>query len=153
MEVKSIFTVEPLFWVLKAFCRTGLPLARIICVWSTLLSHSPLSSNQGCWWTSTTSIIFPQKSFGGLLEIEPGLLGEKQVCYLCAMQPPLSPKAVLFLFLLLSIYLEVSVGYEAATVEEKSQVSNWIYLSIEKEFVSRRLKMDERNRSKGFCWK
>ena len=38
--------------------------------------------------TSATSIIFPMKIFGNAGIQNPGLLGEKQVCYLCALQPP-----------------------------------------------------------------
>ena len=32
--------------------------------------------------------MFPLKKFLERWEMNPGLLGEKQVCYLCAVQPP-----------------------------------------------------------------
>ena len=67
----------------QVFCSTSLPLARTRWVPSTLSSHCPLSSNQRRWLTSVTSNIFHK-----WWESNPGQLGEKQVCYLCAMQPP-----------------------------------------------------------------
>ena len=48
----------------------------------------PLSSYQRSWLTSATLIIFHLKFLWECCESNPGLLGEKQVCYLCAMQPP-----------------------------------------------------------------
>ena len=70
------------------FCSTGLPLTRTRWVWSTFSSHCTLSSNQRWWLTSATLIIFLLKKFQECWKSNPGLLGEKQVCYLCAMQPP-----------------------------------------------------------------
>ena len=67
------------------FCRTDLPLARTRWVWLTFLRHCPLSSNQRCWLTR--SIISPLKFYWEPWNSNPGTLGEKQVCYLCAMQP------------------------------------------------------------------
>ena len=56
--------------------------ARTRWVRSTFSSHCLLSSNQRRWLASATSIIF--RNAGNWT---PGLLGEKQVCYLCALQP------------------------------------------------------------------
>ena len=73
------------------FCRTGFPLARTRWVQSIFSSHCPLSSNQCHWLTSATLIIFPPEVFWECWELNLGLLSEKQVCYLYAMQPPLPP--------------------------------------------------------------
>ena len=70
------------------FLSTGLPLARTKWVQSTFSSYCQLSSNQRHWFTS--SIILPRKIFRKHWESHLGLSGEKQVCYLCAMQPPRS---------------------------------------------------------------
>ena len=77
--------LNPFFYFL---CRTGLPLARTRWVWSTFPSHCPLSSNPRCWLTSATLIRFSSKNFLENWNSNSRLLGEKQVCYLCAMQPP-----------------------------------------------------------------
>ena len=69
---------------MNLFCSTGLPLARTKWVWSTFSTPCPLSSNQGGWLTSATSIIFPMIFFGNVGNQTPGLLGEKQGWYLCA---------------------------------------------------------------------
>ena len=73
------------------FCSTGLPLARTRWVWSTYSSHYPLPSNQRRWITSATLIICHQKKIQEHRDSNLWLLGVKQVCYLCAMQPPPPP--------------------------------------------------------------
>ena len=85
-----------MFWKNTLFCSTGLPLARTWLVGSTFSSHYILSSKQHHWLTSAPSIIFPLIKYWECWESNPPMLGEKQVCYLCAMQPPLhffSPNA------------------------------------------------------------
>ena len=69
------------------FCSTDLPLARTRWVQSRFSSHCPLSSHQRSWLTSETSIISSLKVFWERWELNLGPLGEKQVWYLCAMQP------------------------------------------------------------------
>ena len=73
------------------FCSTGLPLARTRWGQTTFSSHCLHSSNQRHWLTSATSVMFPQKTFQEHWESNLWLLVEKQVCYLCAMQPPPPP--------------------------------------------------------------
>ena len=65
-------------------CSTSLNLASTRWVQSTLSSLCPLSSKQCHRQISaaSTEIVWE------LWELNPGLLGEKQECYLCAMQPP-----------------------------------------------------------------
>ena len=70
------------------FCSTGLPLARTRWVWSAFSRHCPLSFNQGHWLTSATLIIFHLKKFRECWKLNPGLLGEKKICHLCAMHHP-----------------------------------------------------------------
>ena len=77
------------YFTCSYFFSTCLPLAGTRWVRSSFSSHCPLSSNQRHWLTSATSIIFPVNIFGECWESNPRLLGEKQVCYLCAMQPTL----------------------------------------------------------------
>ena len=75
-------------WPLKLFWNTGLPVAQTRWVQSTFSSHCPLSYNQCRWLTSAALVTFPLKKFWECWESNPGLLGENQVCYLCAMRPP-----------------------------------------------------------------
>ena len=51
-------------------------------------SRCPLSSNQHNWLTTAMSIICILKKFLELWKLNPELLCKKQVCYLCALQPP-----------------------------------------------------------------
>ena len=67
--------------------RTCLPLARTRWVWSTFSSHSPLSSHQRHWLTFAASTLFPLQKIWVCWELNLGQLGEKHVCYLCAMLP------------------------------------------------------------------
>ena len=62
-------------------CTTGLPLDGFDRHFQAQV-HIPLSNDDA------TSITFPLKFFVVSWESNPGLLGEKQVSYLCAMQPP-----------------------------------------------------------------
>ena len=94
---QTLFQLQRWLFVNNSFCHgcnmrdyffgtTGLPPAWTRWVRSTFSSHCPHSSNQRRWLTSATWILFPLK-FWECWESNPGLLGEKQVCYLCAMQP------------------------------------------------------------------
>ena len=74
-----------------------MPLACTRWVRSTFSSHCLLSSNQCHWLTSATSIIVPLKFFWDSWESNPGQLDEKQVCYLCAMQPNWLDLAILYI--------------------------------------------------------
>ena len=79
--------LRPLSTVWSILCRIGSPLARTRCILSTFSSHCTHSSNEHRWLTSTTSIMFPLKFFGEHWGSNPGLLSEKQVCYLFALLP------------------------------------------------------------------
>ena len=80
----SVALIKRIKEIVLLFCSTCLPLARTR---STFSSHCPLSSNQCRWLTSAISVIFPLKFFWECRESNPWLMGEKQLCNLCAMQP------------------------------------------------------------------
>ena len=72
----------------NCFFSTSLPLVSTWWVWSTFTSQCPLSSNQLYWLTIVTLIIFPLKFFWQCWESNLWLLGENQICYLCAKLLP-----------------------------------------------------------------
>ena len=73
--------------LMKFFCKKNLFLISFVSwVLSTFSSHCPLSINQRRQITSATLIIFTLKFLWKCWESNLGLLGEKQVSYLWAMQ-------------------------------------------------------------------
>ena len=79
---KGCLLDEEQFVVLNIFCSTSLLLASTRYVRSTFSSLCLLSSNQ----INLSSI---EINFWECQELNPGPLGEKQLFYLCAMQPTL----------------------------------------------------------------
>ena len=82
MKRKGCRLDEEQFVVLNIFCSTSLLLASTRYVRSTFSSLCLLSSNQ----INLSSI---EINFWECQELNPGPLGEKQLFYLCAMQPTL----------------------------------------------------------------
>ena len=94
------------------FCSTRVPLASTEWVRLTFSSLCPLHSNQPLSINPNNIDKFRRKFFRNAWNRNPGLLGEKQKCNLCAMQPPNPSLAIFSELLILTVATSDTDGFK-----------------------------------------